>query len=161
MPPRAFGGVAFVALVVGAWLSRRRHRLSVPCSKCGRPAHGDATTPFCEQCVSVFVSGIAVEPRQRANKEVEVRKYQRRRRLVERLLSVTGLGLAVGDRPLEAIGLGFVVAASVGAIVSFPLLGVSSWAQPVGNEAHSVAVGVFVTAALVAAGVAVHRSWER
>lgn len=161
MPPLAFVGVVLAALGLGLVASRYRSRLSIPCSKCGRPAPGTPGTAYCEQCISVFVSGVAVEPRVRQKKEVEVRRYQRRRRWIERLLSVTGLGLVVGDRPLLGLLFTFFVAFCVGAIVLLPLLGVSAWAQPVGPSARILAIVTFGALGISAAMVSVTRSWER
>ena len=161
MPPIAFLGLVLAALGAGLIASRYRARLSIPCSKCGRPAPGTPGTAYCEQCISVFVSGVAVEPRVRQQKEVEVRRYQRRRRWIERLLSVTGLGMVAGERPLLGLLLSFFVAFCIGAIILLPLLGISAWAQPVGPEARTLAITTFGVLALAAAAVSVTRSWER
>lgn len=161
MPELGFVAVAVLAWGVATLMMRRRDRLSVPCSKCGRPAPGAAKTSFCDQCISVFVSGVAVEPRVRQNKEVEVRRFQRRRRWAERILSLTGLGLVVGGRPFAGVVLGFVVAACVGAVVTLPLLSVSAWSQPVGDEARTATITLFAVVALGAAAISVRRSWER
>lgn len=161
MPPWGFLLVVAASIGLGMYASRFRSSLSVPCSKCGRPAPGTPGAPYCEQCVSVFVSGVAVEPRVRQQKEVEVRRYQRRRRWAERLSSPTGFGLVIGGRPLLGVGLAFVIGFAVGGIALLPLLGVSAWSQPVGGEARALAIGSLALLGLAAAAYSVAQSWER
>jgi len=161
MPSDAFPFFALLSFAVGLMLSRRRKRLSLPCSKCGRPAPGEPGTPFCEQCISVFVSGVAVEPKVRHRKELEVRRHQRRRRWIERVLALTGLGLAVGERPLEGLALTFTIAFGLGATIMLPLLQVSAWSLPVGEEASMTAMVLLVGLAAAASAISVQRSFAR
>lgn len=79
-----------------------RLKLSTACPKCGVPASRDAPAQYCDQCQSIFLKGIAVEPILRLEKESEVRSYQRRRRWTERLLSpIAGAGQIFADRPMD------------------------------------------------------------
>jgi tetratricopeptide (TPR) repeat protein len=103
----------FVVLLIAAAaiaLGRKgdQMNLSVACPKCGIPAERDAPARYCEQCQSIFLKGIAVEPVLRLEKETDVRNYQRRRRWVERGLSVlAGGGHMFGERPWLGAGLLF------------------------------------------------------
>lgn len=109
--------VAFIALFGVALVKRSERRpLCVPCPKCGVPADRDAPASYCDQCQSIFLKAIAVEPVLRLQKESEVIRYQQRRRWTERLLSiVAGAGEIFAGRPIAGTLLVFllVVALSV------------------------------------------------
>jgi tetratricopeptide (TPR) repeat protein len=155
--PMLVVGLALVAAVA----LRRRQSLSTPCTRCGRPATRDPSAPLCEQCQSVFVSAVAVEPRMRADKEAEVRAYQRRRRFVERALSPFGVGLLLGDRPLTGVVLTFAIAAMVVAVLTLPVLSHSAWHIYVGEEPRQWATYSMVALGLGAVALSMQRSWER
>ena len=136
-------GFAFV-------LARRQKGLSTACPKCGTPANRTAYGTLCEQCTSVFLTAVAVEPRLRAKKENEVRTYQRRRRLTERLTSlVAGVAQLGWGRP--AVGVVFFFFLSVAMLVWFFEGGVMvhDW-----RVAHDTTAGTVIGgAALVCAGI--------
>ena len=91
---------ASLALTLSFLIGAREQRLSTSCPKCGTPANRKAYGLLCEQCTSVFLTAVAVEPRLRAKKENEVRAYQRRRRWVERVASmIAGVGQLATGRP--------------------------------------------------------------
>ncbi|MEM1025299.1 MAG: hypothetical protein AAGD10_01305 [Myxococcota bacterium] len=152
--------VVGVLAVLSVFFLRMRRRLSTACGKCGRPA-GRAKQPICEQCVSVFVTAVAVEPKMRLEKEAEVRSYQRRRRWTERLLGPMGLGLAWNDRPLQGVFFAFGILLCGAGLLLLPLLGVSAWRIYVGPEARQAAVFAIGSAMLVTSAWSLLKSWER
>jgi len=148
-------------LAIGGLLGLRiRARLSTPCGKCGRPA-ARTKQPICEQCVSVFVTAVAVEPKMRLEKEAEVRSHQRRRRWTERLLGPFGLGLVWNDRPVQGVLFAFGVLTCAAALLLLPLLGVSSWRVYVGPAARQAAVFALGSGMVFLSGWGLLKSWER
>lgn len=102
-PPIAMPVVVFVAAALAMLLARRAERLalSTGCPKCGVPAKRDAPATYCDQCQSIFLKAVAVEPMLRIAKEEDVRSFQRRRRWTERLLSlVAGAGHMFSGSPI-------------------------------------------------------------
>lgn len=85
--------VPVVFVLLGA-LVQRRLRPATRCDKCGRavcsrcdPELG-ATSGLCAQCISVFVRRSGVDPPDRIRKEISVRKFRHRQRLLVRLVAV-------------------------------------------------------------------------
>ncbi len=90
LPIWAMPVLGLALLILGVLLALRRvsMRLTRPCPKCGRPAGPLAPEGYCEQCQSIFLNTLAVEPRTRLLKEHRIRAYQTRQRWIERVLSV-------------------------------------------------------------------------
>ena len=86
--------LAAAALVVVLHLARARLRPSGQCERCGREVckrcDSDArpNEALCAQCVNVFVRKGNVDATERIKKEIQVHRYQRRRKLVARVLGV-------------------------------------------------------------------------
>ena len=148
VPPFAMTAVVLLCAGLGGLLFRRASSLSVPCPKCARPAVRGAPSQFCGQCHSVFLTAVAVDPSVRMAKENQVRGYQRRRRLTERLLSLlAGAGHVFGDRPIAGVLLLFLFTTAV-AVALFP--------HGLTNHAWDVVVDISGPSllAVVAAGLA-------
>jgi tetratricopeptide (TPR) repeat protein len=106
-----------LGLVAGLWaLAARRWDLARPCRKCGRPACrrcDGVSESLCGQCVNVFQRAAAVDAKDRALKEAQVRRHARWRERVVRVLALVGGGGGhlVGGRPvrgfLVVLGLAF------------------------------------------------------
>jgi tetratricopeptide (TPR) repeat protein len=108
-----------LGLTAALWLlalTARRWDLARPCGKCGRPACrrcDGVSEPLCGQCVNVYQRAAAVDPRDRALKEAQVRRHARWREAAVRILAVVGGGAGhlVGGRPvrgfLVVLGLAF------------------------------------------------------
>ncbi|MCA9555727.1 MAG: tetratricopeptide repeat protein, partial [Myxococcales bacterium] len=146
LSPWVSTGVVVIIGLLGVVLVRRATGLSVACPKCGLPARRSTQGQLCDQCKSVYLASIAVEPRLREKKEAAVRRHQFRRRWGERFLAVAaGAGHMVGGRPLAGLLLFF----------PFVMLALGIW---VGEEATVHPWYVFVDEASrdarwVAAGV--------
>ncbi len=142
--------LSVVAMAVAFVIARRDRGLSTACPKCGTPANRAAYGTLCEQCTSVFLTAVAVEPRLRAKKENEVRAYQRRRRWTERVTSlVAGVAQLGWGRP--AVGVVFFFLLSVALLVWFfeGSVMVHDW-----RVAHDTTAGTVIGgAALVGAGI--------
>lgn len=86
-----------VLFVLVAALLQRRLRPATKCEKCGRPvcARCDpdlgSSSGLCGQCISVFVRRTGVDPPDRIRKEIAVRQFRRRQRILVRLV-----GLVIG-----------------------------------------------------------------
>lgn len=108
LSPGLCSAVVVLLGALGLALIRWSPGLSVPCPKCGLPAHAMTQGQLCDQCKSVFLAAVAVEPKLKDKKERAVRRHQQRRRWVERLLAVAaGAGHMVGGRPLAGLVLFF------------------------------------------------------
>lgn len=93
---------AALSLVAFALARRKKTTLSTPCPKCGQPAPRRTVESLCDQCHSIFLKAVAVEPSMRLEKEDAIRRYQSRQRWFERGLSlIAGAGHVFGGRPLE------------------------------------------------------------
>ena len=87
--------LGLVALLWLLALAARGMRPSRSCDRCGRPACArcdGATGLLCGQCVNVFVKKGVVEARDRARKEMQVRRHASARRLVARAAAFVGGG---------------------------------------------------------------------
>lgn len=161
MPPVYFPIWVLLCALGATIADRRRARLSTPCTRCGRPADRGEQTPLCEQCVSVFITGAGVEAQMRRDKEAEVRGYQRRRRMIERIMGPLGLGLVLGDRPLTGVAVAFLVAFAVVGTLGLDYLSISAWNIYVDDQSRQVLTVALVALGVVAAAVAVRKSFER
>ncbi len=160
-PPDVFWGIVVGAALLAGLAVRRRRVLSIPCSKCGRPADVSGQATLCAQCISVFVTAVAVEPAVRQQKEVEVRRHQRRRRSFERAFGFLGLGLTFGDRPFQGIVIALTVAGAASAAYLLPLLRVSSWNVYTGEAGRLVLLSGLGLVGALAAIVGLQRGWGR
>ena len=154
--------MALLALGLSTFIALRSDRLSIGCPKCGTPADRDAYGQLCEQCTSVFLTAVAVEPRLRAQKERQVRLYQRRRRATERIASLlAGLGHFFAGRPGAGLLLFFLFAVALVARAFRSGVLVHDW--QVGYEgAGSGMIGtVAILVALVLCAISVRQSLER
>lgn len=150
-PPLAMPGVVLLALALASFFRSRsdQMRLSVACPKCGVPASRDAPAMYCEQCQSIFLKGVAVEPMLRLAKEAEVRNHQQMRRWLERLLSLcAGAGHIFSDSPLIGISLLFAFFLTVANMIWTDGLIVHPWS--LGRDA-SAAPAQLVFTGIVAA----------
>ena len=69
--------------------------------KCGRPAPAESTARMCDPCETVFLNTDAIEPNRRKRKERSVLRFQGRRVLYLRGLSlVAGLNDLYDGQPL-------------------------------------------------------------
>jgi tetratricopeptide (TPR) repeat protein len=96
--PRPWWPAVPLGLVAALWviaLAGRGMRPSRSCDKCGRPACArcdGATGLLCGQCLNVFVKKNVVEARDRARKELQVRRHASLRRIVARAAAAVGGG---------------------------------------------------------------------
>jgi tetratricopeptide (TPR) repeat protein len=115
-------------LAIAVMLHRRSDRLSTPCPKCGIPADRGSPAHYCSQCHSVFLTAVTVEPGLRRAKEEEVRRFQRRKRIVERILSMlAGVGQLYAGQPIVGMILVFLFLLAIGNIVFADYLSVHPW----------------------------------
>ncbi len=128
LPPLVSSIAMGVLLVLAFLLYRRSDRLSTPCPKCGIPADRGSPAHYCVQCNSVFLTAVAVEPLLRRRKEFEVRRFQVRRRWVERILTLfAGSGQVYGGQPILGVFLMFFFLLLLGNIVLADYLSVHPW----------------------------------
>lgn len=100
LPPSVAALLAIVTalLVVGAQVLQRKLRPASRCEKCGRPVcvrcdpELGAAGGMCAQCVSVFVRRTGVDAPDRIRKEIEVRRFRRRQRILVRFLGLIAGG---------------------------------------------------------------------
>jgi tetratricopeptide (TPR) repeat protein len=152
--------VLFVGLFSFALVKRSEKKpLCVPCPKCGVPADRDAPASYCEQCQSIFLKAIAVEPVLRIQKESEVIGYQRRRRWTERILSVfAGAGDMFGGRPVFGSILAFFFVASLSVLRFTEGFVVNPWTVSFDTAAHTLKVVVAIVFAVILALFSVRQS---
>lgn len=163
MPPLFMPLFVLAAGLIARLLSRRAEelRLSMACPKCGVPARRDAPSTYCDQCQSVFLKTIAVEPMLRIAKEEDVRGYQRRRRWIERGLSVVaGAGHMFGGRPIAGGILFFLLALAVGAIRFAEGIVVHPWAIGVDPSAQTFQMGAAAVLAAIFVVISVRSSFK-
>ncbi len=153
---------AIVAFLLSLALVRRENVLSTACPKCGTPAPRRAYGFLCQQCTSVFLTAVAVEPRLRARKESEVRAYQRRRRLTERAVSmVAGIGEFAAGRPRVGALLFFLMAAAVLAWMFQGGVLVRDW-QVAADASGGAAFGTLaLSVAVLMCAISVRQSFDR
>jgi tetratricopeptide (TPR) repeat protein len=98
--------ISVILIVMGFFgviVSRRRTQIGIciPCVKCGRPTRWNASDSHCDQCQSVFLRSVGVDPNKRRIKKQRVHSYQGRLLLVERIMSgIPGLSEVFSDRAL-------------------------------------------------------------
>ncbi|MBI2375218.1 MAG: hypothetical protein HYV07_14575 [Deltaproteobacteria bacterium] len=96
--------LALVGLAFALGQKRKQLNLSAPCMKCGRPANPFVAKQLCDQCRTIFLKAVAVDPSMRERKEKRIRFYQRRLRWTERILSILpGAGDVFGGRTLTGV----------------------------------------------------------
>lgn len=121
-------GTLLVLALVGLALSRFQGRVSAGCSKCGLPARPDPNRQLCDQCRSVFLSGMTVDPELRRTKERKVRRYQRWRRWSVRFMALmAGAGDVFAGRVLAGIVMLFVFSFAVCVAWVPGVYGVYAW----------------------------------
>jgi tetratricopeptide (TPR) repeat protein len=89
------GGVLFALLVLAVVI--RRGSVAHACEKCGHASCGRChislrRREICGPCFAMFESSGPIEPRLRVQKELAIRRYQRRRINVERVLAAIFMG---------------------------------------------------------------------
>ncbi|MFO0728319.1 MAG: hypothetical protein U1E65_31350 [Myxococcota bacterium] len=147
---------AVLALLAFAVARGRRSTLSTPCPKCGQPAPRRTVESLCDQCHSIFMKAVAVEPSMRLEKENAIRRFQMRQRWLERGLSlIAGAGQLVAGRAIE----GTIVLSAFVALFAYHFLrsniNVHSWFL-------SIDLGpTYVIGAGIAAGILVLFSLKR
>lgn len=159
-PPHAMpiAGAALIVLVLLA--GARQLRFSRPCPKCGMPASPRAVESYCDQCHSIFLKAVAVEPSMRLEKEHAIRRHQRRRRWAERVLAVfAGAGHVFGGRAIEGTLLLAAFTAVFAHLWWMERLSVHAWATGLGFGAPQLAASAVL--ALVLVLISVGRSLNR
>ncbi|HET7784662.1 MAG TPA: tetratricopeptide repeat protein [Myxococcales bacterium] len=98
------------ALLLALHLGRGRLQPSGRCDRCGRAvckrcdAEARPAEALCAQCVNVFIRRTGVDAAVRVRKEFAVKAYQRRRRLLSRLLAlISGAGHVLLGYPLRGM----------------------------------------------------------
>ena len=153
---------AILALIMSYVLVRREHKLSTACPKCGTPANRKAYGFLCEQCTSVFLTAVAVEPRLRARKESEVRSYQKRRRLTERITAViAGVGEFMAGRPQSGALLFFLLAVAILAWAFQGGIMVHDWQVAADSTAGAAVGGLALCFAAVLCLISLRQSFDR
>lgn len=161
LPPLGMPIVALIAGLVGLFITRISARLSTPCPRCGIPADRGSPAHFCAQCVSVFLTAVAVDPKVRAAKEHQVRRHQRGRRFVERTTSVlAGIGHIYGSRPLFGSLLAFLFLFALGAALFPDGFVVNRWDIYVDGASHAVAAAIALGCAGAIALLSLSRSFS-
>jgi tetratricopeptide (TPR) repeat protein len=96
--------VALYNLILRGKATTRRAR---SCVKCGRPYCPECKTgqdeePYCLQCLHLFIKKDGVSPQMRADKVVDIRRHETRRRIHSWLLAVApGATQMYADRPIQ------------------------------------------------------------
>lgn len=161
LPPLGMPIVAIIAALLGLATVRLSSHLSTPCPRCGIPADRGSPAHFCAQCVSVFLTAVAVEPQVRAAKETQVRRHQRSRRYVERVLSIAaGVGQMYGSRPLIGSFLTFLFLFTVAAAVFPEGFVVNRWDIYIDEAGRSLAAGLALGCAGVLALFSLRKSFN-
>lgn len=152
--------VALIAVLAFLLAKRSVHKpLSVPCPKCGVPADRDAPASYCEQCQSIFLKTIAVEPTLRLQKEGEVISYQKRRRWTERLLSlIAGAGDIFSGRPIFGMFLLFFFLTAIAVIRFTEGFVVNPWNVGFDPAAHTLKLAIAIVFAAVLALISVRQA---
>jgi Tfp pilus assembly protein PilF len=139
LPPAISSIVMAALLALGLALLKRADRLSAPCPKCGIPADRGSPARYCGQCNSVFLTAVAVEPSLRRRKEFEVRRFQVRRRWVERALTLfAGSPQVYSGQPVAGMFLMFFFLLLVGNMFMADYLSVHPWSVWVDSSAAFV-----------------------
>ncbi|MBI3071741.1 MAG: tetratricopeptide repeat protein [Deltaproteobacteria bacterium] len=89
------GGVGLLLLLLAVFI--RRGNIAHACGKCGHASCNRChitlrRREICAQCFAMFESSGPIDPRLRIQKELEIRRYQRRRINVERVLAAIFMG---------------------------------------------------------------------
>jgi Tfp pilus assembly protein PilF len=136
LPTEVSSMVMLGLLLLGVILLKRSDRLSVPCPKCGIPADRGSPAQYCGQCHSVFLTAVAVEPSLRRRKEHEVRRFQVRRRWVERALVLfAGSSQVYSGSPILGVILMFLFLLLTGNVVLADYLSVHPWSVWIDSSA--------------------------
>lgn len=162
IPPLLNIVVTLGLLGVAALLLRRSDRLSTPCPKCGIPADRGSPAHYCEQCNNVFLTALAVEPALRREKEDSVRRYQVRRRRLERLLALfAGGGQLYSGAPVRGMLLVFLFLLFVGNIALADYLSVHPWSVWIDGSAAAVWSIVCAGAAGIMVIISLRSIWNQ
>jgi len=147
--------------VTGVFVSYQRKRMGIciPCVKCGRPAIWNAADSHCEQCQTIFLQSLVVDPNKRRLKKQRVHSYQARMLIVERLLGfLPGMSDLFSDRPMRGIARVFIFS---GLIVALLLISGFDWnLDELGLETHHFWTGIigFLSSGMVL--LSVRRVWR-
>jgi tetratricopeptide (TPR) repeat protein len=147
LPPLAMPALALGCALLGLGLAARQRGLSAPCDRCGRPAPRAAPAGVCDPCRAVFVAAAAVDPALRRAQEASVRSFQRRRRLLDRLLAVAP---GAGDVLLGRAAVGLATLLVSGVALAMVLIPSSPLPGPGASAALARPLGAAVLAALAA-----------
>lgn len=147
---------------LGFAVSLRADDLSTACPKCGLPASRHTQGQLCDQCTSVFLAATAIEPELKRAKERSVRRYQRRRRWSERLLSLAaGCGHILGGRPVLGLLFFFPFVLAVITSIYGARLAVEPWAVHVGSFGDELRTTVALVFVLVLGALALRSTYDR
>jgi tetratricopeptide (TPR) repeat protein len=128
-----------IILSLGLAFIRKRKNLAYYCQKCGQPyckkCHSQQRGEhFCLTCNVIYIKKDAVMVQRKVEKEISVQKYQKRRRLIARLLNLVlpGLGHFYWGDGLKGLCFG---GFSIILIIIF-LLPPPSYLPPLGDEPY-------------------------
>ncbi len=136
--------------------------LSIPCRKCGIPAARSAPASQCEQCQSVFLTAVAVEPSIRRAKESQVRAYQRRLRYSGRLLAfIPGGGHLYAGKPGRGMFLLLLLLIALLPALWPEQVAVHPWRAWIDGAGQKIQLSLAGGWALLLVLISVRKSWSR
>jgi tetratricopeptide (TPR) repeat protein len=141
--------IGLLCAAIGFVLIQKKTRLSSPCPKCGLAAQPHAPDGFCEQCQTIFLRAVSVDPSMRMEKEHSIRTHQSRLAWTERLLALfAGAGHFLGGRAIEGTILMLPFVAVLAHLFWMERISVHAWATGAGLATAQIAASLVVAISL-------------